>query len=96
MAVALAVADAVAVVRCGVVVLCCCVLLLCCCVLLRTSPLAVITVVGFFDILMVSNSAESRSRLLTVCMLAPEKTTNSLSSDFMVDAADLTHPSQGE
>ena len=46
--------------------------------LVCTSPLAVITVVGFFDILMVSNSAELRSLLLSICILAPESTTNSL------------------
>ena len=33
--------------------------------LVCTSPLAVITVVGFFDVLIVSNSAELRSLLLT-------------------------------
>ena len=37
-----------------------------------TSPLAVITVVGLLDVLMVCNSAESRSLLLTMCILAPE------------------------
>ena len=56
--------------------------------LVCTSPLAVITVVGFLDILMVSkNSAELRSFLLTMCILAPESTTNSLSSGSFVDAA---------
>ena len=43
-------------------------------------PLAVITVVGLHDVLMVSNSAELRSFQLTICILAPESTTNSLSS----------------
>ena len=57
--------------------------------LVCTSPLAVTTVVGFFEILMVSNSAELRSFLLTVCILAPESTTNSLSSGFTVDAAGI-------
>ena len=59
--------------------------------LVCTSPLAVITVVGFFDVLMVSNSAELRSLLLTICILAQESTTNSLSSGFMVDAAVIIH-----
>ena len=64
--------------------------------LVCTSPLAVITVVGFFEILMVSNSAESRSLLLTMCILAPESTTNSLSSSSFVDAAGIIHFSVGE
>ena len=38
--------------------------------LVCTSPLAVITVVGLLDVLMVSNSAELRSFLLTICILA--------------------------
>ena len=59
--------------------------------LVCTSPLAVITVVGLLDVLMVSNSAELRSFLLTVCVLAPESTTNSLSSGSFVDAARSTH-----
>ena len=46
--------------------------------LVCTSPSAVITVVGLLDVLMVSNSAELRSFLLTICMFAPESTTNSL------------------
>ena len=64
---------------------------------LKRKPLFVsvteflITVVGFFDILMVSNSEESRSLLMTICKLAPESTTNSLSSSFMVDAASMIH-----
>ena len=45
--------------------------------LVCTSPLAVITVVGLLDVLMVSNSAEWRSFLLTICILAPEGNTNS-------------------
>ena len=43
--------------------------------LLCTSPLAVITIIGLLDVLMVSNSAESRSLFLTIYMLAPESTT---------------------
>ena len=46
----------------------------------RTSPLAVITVVGLLDVLMVSNSAVLRSFSLTICILVLESTTNSLSS----------------
>ena len=46
--------------------------------LVCTSPLAVITVVGLLDVLMVSNSAESKSFLLTICILAPESTANYL------------------
>ena len=64
--------------------------------LVCTSPLAVITVVGFFDILMVSNSAELRSFLLTLCILARESATSSLSSSFFVDATRSTHFSAGE
>ena len=60
-----------------------------------TSPLAVISLVGLLDVLMVSNSAELRSRLLTICIPAPESTTNSLSSDSFVDAAGSTHSSAG-
>ena len=64
--------------------------------LVCTSPLAVITVVGLLDLLMVSNSAELKSRLLTMCILARESTTNSLSSSSFVDAATSTHSSVGE
>ena len=35
------------------------------------------------------------SFLLTICMLAPESTTKSLSSGFIVDAAGKTHSSEG-
>ena len=61
-----------------------------------TSSLAVTTVVGLSEILTVSNSAELRSFLLTICMLAPESTTNTLSSGFIVDAAGKIHSSEGE
>ena len=44
-----------------------------------TLPLAVTTVVGCFDVLTVSNSALFRSFLVTMCILAPESPTNSLS-----------------
>ena len=61
-----------------------------------TSPLAVTTVVGLLETPTVSNSAEERSFLLTMCMLAPESTTNALSSGFIVDAASKIHSSEGE
>ena len=60
------------------------------------SPLAGTTVVGLLDILMVSNPAELKSLLLTICKLAPESTTKSLSAGFMVDAAGIIHSSAGE
>ena len=53
-----------------------------CCFFVSTSLLAVTTVVGLFEILTVSESAELRSFLLTSCMLALESTTNSLSFWF--------------
>ena len=61
-----------------------------------TSPLAVITVVGLLDVLMVSKSAEVKSFLLILCILAPESTTSSLSSGSFVDAAGSTHSSAGQ
>ena len=61
-----------------------------------TSLLVVTTVVKFLEIFTVSNSAEFRSFLLTVCMLAPESTKNSVSCGFVVDAARKTHSSEGE
>ena len=64
--------------------------------LVCTSPLAVITVVGLLDVLMVTSSAESRSVSLTICILAPESTTNSLSSGSFVDAAGRTNSSAGK
>ena len=61
--------------------------------LVCTSPLAV-TVVGFLDILTVSNPAKLRSFLLTICILAPESATDSLSSGSFIDAAGSTLSSQ--
>ena len=58
-----------------------------------TSPLTVITVVGFLDIFMVSNLAELRSFWLTRCILAPGSTTNSLSSSSFIDVTGNTHSS---
>ena len=55
--------------------------------LVFTSPLAATTVGGLLETLTVSNSAEFRSFLLDVCMDAPESTTNSLSSGFILDGA---------
>ena len=55
-----------------------------------TWPLAVTTVVGLFEILTVSNSAELRFFLLIICLLAPKSITNSFSSGFIVDAAGET------
>ena len=51
-----------------------------------TSPLAVMTIVGQHDFVKVSISALLRSFLPTMCIDAPESTTNSLSSGFIVDA----------
>ena len=51
-----------------------------------TSPLAVMTIVGLHDFVKVSISAFLRSFLLIMCIDGPESTTNSLSSDFNVDA----------
>ena len=64
--------------------------------LVYTSPQAVVTVLGLLDVLMVSNSAELRSCLLTICILVPESTTNYLSSGSFVDAAGSTHSSAGK
>ena len=58
--------------------------------------LSCLHVVGLLDVLMVSNSAELRSFLLTKSILAPESTTNSLSSGSFVDAAGSTHSPTGK
>ena len=47
-------------------------------------------VIGLLNVLMVSNSAELRSFLLTICILAPESTTNSLPSGSLVEALGRT------
>ena len=60
------------------------------------SPLAVTTVVGFLEALTVSNSAEFRSFLLNMCVLAPESTTNCLPSGFMGDGSSKLHSLAGE
>ena len=64
--------------------------------LVCTSPLAVTTVVGLLDVLMASNSAGLRSFSQTICILAPESTTNSLSSGSLAEALGSTHSSVGE
>ena len=51
-----------------------------------TSPVGATTVVGLSETL-----TEFRSFLLNVCVLAPESTTNSLSSGFIVDGAGKLH-----
>ena len=56
-----------------------------------TSPVAVTTVVGFSETFTASNSAEFRSFLLNMCMLAPKSTTNCLSSGFTADGAGKLH-----
>ena len=53
-------------------------------------------IIALFDILTVPNSALFRSFLMTMCMLAPESTENSLSSGFIVEAAGKLHSSLGE
>ena len=57
---------------------------------LQGKPLAVITVVGLLDVLMVSNSAELCSFSLTTSILAPS-TTNFLSSGSPAEALGRTH-----
>ena len=64
--------------------------------LVCTSPSAVITVIGLLDVLMVSNSAESRSPSLTICILAPESTTKSLFSRSFIDVTGNTHSSEAK
>ena len=61
-----------------------------------TSPLAVITVVGLFEVVTVSNSAEFKSFLLIMCIDAPESTTNSLSSSSIFDGEGRHHFSVSE
>ena len=54
------------------------------------------TVVGLFDVVKVSNSAEFKSFLLIMCIDAPESATNSLSSGPRVDGAGRHQFSDGE
>ena len=63
--------------------------------LVCTSPFAVITVFGLLDVLTVSNSPELFF-LADQNTIAPESTTNSLSSSSFVDAAGSTHSSAGD
>ena len=62
---------------------------------MRLSPLAVITVVGLLGVVKVSISAEIKSFLLTMCIDAPESTTNSRSSGLRVDGAGRHQFSEG-
>ena len=54
------------------------------------------TVVGLFDVVKVSNSAEFNSILLIMCIDALESTTNSLSSGLRADGAGKHQFSEGE
>ena len=58
--------------------------------------MAVMTVVGFLDVVTVSNSAEFKSFLLIMCIDAPESTTNYLSSGLIVDCEGRHQFSEGE
>ena len=58
-----------------------------------TSPLAVITVLGSLDTHTVSNSADFRSFLLSMCIDAPESTTYYLASGFITDVAETQQTS---
>ena len=60
------------------------------------SPLAVTTVVEPLETFTVSNSAAFRSLLLSMCVDAPESTTNYLSSGFVSDRAGRHQTSVGE
>ena len=61
-----------------------------------TSQLAVMTIVGQHDFVKVSISAEFKSFLLIMCIVAPESTTNSLSSGQRFDGAGRHQFSEGE
>ena len=61
-----------------------------------TSPLAVITAVGFLDTRIVSSSTEFRSFLLRMCIEAPESTTNSPSSGVVKDGAGRHQSSESD
>ena len=60
------------------------------------APLAVTAVVGFLDLRRVTSSPELKSFLLSVCIDAPESTTNSRSSGCVKEDAGITHASVGE
>ena len=55
-----------------------------------------ITVVGFLDARTVSSSAQFRSLFLSMCIDAPESTTNDLSSGFVEDGAGNEQSSEGD
>ena len=61
--------------------------------LVCNSSLVVIIVVGLLDVLMLSNSAELRTHLLTICILAIESIRNSLSSGSFCWRSRSTHSS---
>ena len=59
-------------------------------------PLAVITVVRVLDTGTVSSSAGFTSFLISMCIDAPESTTNYMSSVFVEDGASNDQTSEGE
>ena len=61
-----------------------------------TSPLAVMTVVGFLDTRTVYSYAEFRSLLLSMCIDALELTINSLSCGSIQDGEGRHQTSEGE
>ena len=63
---------------------------------MASSCVCTLTVVGFFDVVKVSNSAEFKSFLLIMCIDALESATNSLSSGPRVDGAGRHQFSDGE
>ena len=61
-----------------------------------TSPLAVITAVGFLDTRAASSSADFRSFLLIMCIDALESTTKYLYSGLVEDDAGIDQTPEGE
>ena len=61
-----------------------------------TSPLAVTTVVGFLVFRRVSSAAKLKTFLLSICIAAPESTTDSRSSGFFEEGAGMALASVGE
>ena len=60
------------------------------------DPISLATVMRFWEIRTVSNSAQLRSFRLNICIDAPASTKNSLSSGFITDAAGRHHTSVSE
>ena len=60
------------------------------------SPLAVATVVEVLDTRTVSSSAGFRSFLLSMCSVVLESITNTLSSGFVKDGADIHQTTEDE